>query len=168
MKNLYAPWRGDYTTNTVHTNHKSPDKKDCVFCIQLAENNDEKHFIIKRFDHNFIMLNLYPYNAGHLLIIPHEHKATLADLTQQARTELIELATHAQSILQKKSNADGINIGANIGKAARAGVPYHFHMHVLPRWHGDTNFLPTLTTTKTLSLDLGTVYRRLKNAFEKI
>jgi len=168
MKHLYAPWRDDYTSSTARTKNKDCPENECVFCCQLKENNDDKHFILKRFEHNVIMLNLYPYNAGHVLLLPLQHLGTLQKLTKQARAELIELSNSSSEILQKELGAQGFNIGLNIGKAAGAGIPAHLHMHVLPRWLGDTNFLPTIGQTKQISFDLEKMYQKLKVHFKNL
>ncbi len=168
MKRLYAPWRSTYTEDTARTKNEGVTEADCIFCNQLKEDNDEKHFIVKRFEHNFILLNRFPYNAGHILILPFVHVTHLHELTKDVRTELIELASQSAQMLQTALQSHGTNFGINIGKAAGAGIPAHVHMHVLPRFTGDTNFLPVLADTKTISFDLQTMYNRLKLPLEKI
>lgn len=165
MKHLYAPWRSSYSSSVARTKHEKALPKDCVFCVQFKAKNDAQNFILKRTKHNAIMLNRFPYNAGHLLIMPLAHHATLTKLSKPARTELMELLTKSSHIVQKELKADGVNIGLNIGKAAGAGIPSHLHFHVLPRWYGDTNFLPTLTDTKQISFDLHAMYEQLKKRF---
>jgi ATP adenylyltransferase len=164
MKHLYAPWRSNYVTDVVHGKNDKIEKEDCIFCANLADNNDEKHFIFKRFTHHAIMLNLYPYNAGHLLIISLDHKKNLEELSKEARIELIELTNSCINILTDVLKAQGVNVGFNIGKASGAGIPSHFHQHVLPRWIGDTNFLPLLANTKQISIDLNEIYKKLKSS----
>lgn len=168
MKKLYAPWRSTYTTDTAHTKNEHASKQECDFCIQFAENNDPKHFILKRFTYNAVMLNRYPYNAGHLLVLPFDHIGNLADLKDDVRYELIDLVTHSITILKNVLGAEGINVGLNLGKAAGAGIPAHIHMHVLPRWLGDTNFLPTIGQTKVVSYDLNELYEKLRKAFDEL
>lgn len=164
MKQLYAPWRSDYTLGIS-------DKKNgkaCPFCVQGANSDqDKKNFIIKRYKHCFVMLNLYPYNAGHVMVIPFEHKADLSLLSQEARYEIIEVVSHTISILQTTIRAEGLNVGFNLGgKAAGGSIPEHLHLHVVPRWLGDTNFLVALTDTKPISVNLVEIYEKLKKAFE--
>lgn len=163
---MYAPWRSNYTTSEVRTKKEGIKKDECVFCEQFAENKDAKHFILKRFAHNAVMLNKFPYNTGHLLIIPFAHKATLDQLSKAARTELMELIAKSSHIVRTALKADGVNIGLNIGKESGSSIPSHLHVHVLPRWKGDTNFLPTLADTKQISVDLHDTYKQLKKAFK--
>ncbi len=165
MKNLYAPWRDIYTTGTARTNKGDEPQKSCIFCIQIAAHQDEKYFILKRYKHHVVMLNLYPYNAGHLLIVSYEHVPDLVALSETARAELMEISSQCTSVLYKALKADGINVGLNLGKAAGAGVPSHIHLHVLPRFTGDTNFMPTLAETKVISFDLHKIYAQLKEYF---
>lgn len=168
MKRIYAPWRSTYTTKTARGKQEKTVEKDCIFCTKFTQKNDRKNFVIKRFKHNAIVLNRFPYNAGHILIVPFTHKSDLASLSKTARTELMELLSESAAIIKKELNADGINIGLNLGKAAGAGIPSHLHFHVLPRWAGDTNFLPVLGQTKQISFDLNHIYEQLKKAFKYI
>src|SRR3989338_1487504 len=167
MEMLYAPWREKYTADATH----GPQGKDdapssiCVFCQHLQNKNDKTSFILGRYKRCYVVLNRYPYNGGHLLVLPFEHKSQLSELSSETRNELMELISQSTSILQEELDAKGINIGLNMGKAAGAGIPSHLHFHVLPRWHGDTNFLPTLGNVKPVSVDLETVYKKLKPRF---
>jgi ATP adenylyltransferase len=168
MKKLYAPWRSNYTTDTTRGKHDDTSAEECVFCTKLAANEDEKQYIIARFKHHAVLLNLYPYSAGHILILPYQHVKNMSDLSPEARTELMELITHSTNILKDTLKADGINVGVNLGKAAGAGIPSHLHWHVLPRWVGDTNFLPLLAETKAVSYDLNVMYKQLVEPFKKL
>lgn len=169
MNYLYAPWRGNYITKKANQDAANTEAEDiCVFCLKLSENNDAQNFILKRFEHNAIILNLFPYNAGHLMVIPLEHKKRPLELGMQARQEFMELTTKSIMILEEDLKAEGINVGLNLGKAAGAGVPGHLHMHIIPRWAGDTNFMPVIAQTKPISLDLNLVYQDLKPLFDKI
>lgn len=167
MNYLYAPWRGKYI-NKKAGEQSITTEKPCVFCIKLSEQQDEQNFILRRFKHNAIILNLYPYNAGHLMVIPLEHKKRLLELAPEVRQEFMELTAQSIAILEHDLGADGINAGLNLGKAAGAGIPSHLHMHVIPRWAGDTNFMPVIAETKPISLDLNLVYQDLKPLFDKI
>lgn len=164
MEQLFSPWRDTYTTDVARTKHgDGPDS--CIFCTQFAANDDDKHFIIKRTKHNVIMLNLYPYNAGHLLIIPKKHAANLDAFSTEERAELMELASLSTTILTNTLKAEGINLGMSLGKAAGAGIPEHAHLHAVPRWNGDTNFLPTTANVKQIATDMVRIYNELKTAF---
>ncbi len=162
---LYAPWRNQYVTDMVHTKASPEHQEECIFCEQFAQQRDREFYILRRFTHNLVMLNLYPYNAGHLLIIPLLHQAQPFKLDLKAQQELMALIGCSAKILQETLEAEGINVGMNLGKAAGAGIPAHLHVHILPRWAGDTNFLPTLGHTKQISTDLEKIYDQLKPPF---
>lgn len=170
MKKIYAPWRGKYITDTVHkpNGQRLKDEKDCVFCKQLKENNDDKYFILKRCDYSYVMMNKYPYNGGHLMILPIAHKSELDDCSSEERSEMMELINTCITVLKTELKPEGFNVGFNTGKAGGGGIPSHIHMHVLPRWESDTNFMPLLCDTKPVSVDLHEVYKQLKAAFDKI
>lgn len=168
MKKIYAPWRDKYINKTAHKPNEDRMEQKCVFCSQLEENKDEEYFILKRFKHTFVMLNLYPYNGGHLMILPLAHKGTLETCTPEERSELIEVTTLCTTILKKTEKPQGFNIGLNMGKAGGGGIPSHLHFHLLPRWEGDTNFMPLLAETKPLSIDLVALYKKLKKEFDSL
>jgi ATP adenylyltransferase len=165
MKNLYAPWRSPYSSSDA--SHKGADTptSDCVFCDCISQSSDEHNFILKRYTHCVAILNKYPYNAGHLMIIPNKHIKKLIDLSPEALNEIMAVITHATTIVEEQLKAEGINIGLNVGSASGAGIPSHLHWHVLPRWNGDTNFLPTLAATKVISFDLKEIYELLMSHF---
>lgn len=165
MKQLYAPWRDTYSLSVANKESETISEQHCVFCSHFNDTADENNFILRRFKHCVVMLNRFPYNAGHVLILPKAHVPNLEDLPRDARIELIELATHSTQILKKNLNAAGINVGLNLGRAAGAGIPSHLHMHILPRFVGDTNFLATLADTKAISFDLHKTYKQLKPDF---
>ncbi|MBD3273412.1 HIT domain-containing protein [Candidatus Dependentiae bacterium] len=167
MDKLYAPWRHDYVTGTARKKDKPKLKNDCIFCQQFEEDDDKKNLIIKRYKHCTIMLNRYPYNAGHLLILPLEHKGELEDLSKDVREELMELINNSIEILKKVLKPQGFNVGLNIGSAGGGGIPSHLHFHVLPRWNGDTNYLTTIGEVKVISSDFYKIYDDLKKEFEK-
>lgn len=164
MNILYVPWRKKYAKSIQGKGEKS-SHEECPFCIAFLEHNDEKHFIIKRYNHCALMMNLYPYNAGHMMAIPYKHTGKLADLDEETRRELMDVTTHASRVLEEHFDAQGINIGINMGKSAGAGIPAHLHMHILPRWQGDTNFMPLLMDTKIVSFDLHEMYSDLRKHF---
>jgi ATP adenylyltransferase len=168
MDLLYAPWRTSYSSSIHEAKQENASADQCIFCQQLERPDDAAHFIFRRFKRVMVMLNLYPYNAGHLLILPLAHLSRLDELDKQTRADIMELTTHSTEILTRVLGAHGINVGLNLGKAAGAGIPAHLHMHVLPRWTGDTNFLPTLAHTKQISFDLQDMFARLKPAFDAL
>ena len=162
MNYIYAPWRNSYTKEKQLTKSRT----QCIFCDQITNNDDQKNFILKRYTHGLVMLNIYPYNPGHLLIIPYSHTADLTHLTKEDRSELMELIATSSTLLQHVLKADGINAGLNMGgQAAGGSIPEHIHMHVIPRWFGDTNFLSIVAETKVITLDLNNVYQELYEAF---
>lgn len=166
MKDLYAPWRQSYSCSDDSTKDEDATGAQCVFCKQLQDNDDAKNFILKRYSHCFVVLNKYPYNAGHLMVLPLEHQKNLAAISSQARNEIMETINVCCTVLEKELKAQGVNIGLNLGKASGAGIPSHFHWHVLPRWHGDTNFLPALADIKVISFDLQETFTLLKQHFK--
>jgi len=169
MKKLYAPWRTHYARGIASKpKNDTGAASDCVFCVQFQKSDDHENGILRRFTHAVVMLNKYPYNAGHLMVLPLQHASTLPQLTATTRQEIIELASHAQQIVITALGAHGVNIGINSGKAAGAGIPAHLHVHVLPRFEGDTNFMPVLCDTKPISVDLSVIYAQLKPAFDAI
>jgi ATP adenylyltransferase len=154
MDHLWSPWRYKYIA--------SADKTDeCVFCRINREQKDAENFVVHRATLNFIVLNLFPYTSGHLMIVPYEHKASLVDFDTATTTEMIELAKRAQLALEAEYHPDGFNIGMNLGRSAGAGVADHLHLHVVPRWSGDANFVSIVGETRVLPEDLGTTLARL-------
>ena len=155
MKQLWAPWRSTYI------NVKPGHKKRCFLCEALKSTNDRKNLLVKRGKKCLVMMNLFPYNAGHLLISPKAHKANLEDLTPEEIKELLELAIEMKLALTKVLKPDGFNMGFNIGAVAGAGLVGHLHLHLVPRWGGDTNFMPVLSETKVISQSLNLLYKKL-------
>ncbi len=137
-----------------------------MFCRMAAEQNDETNFIVHRGALNFIVLNLYPYTTGHVMIVPYEHVASLAAASTDTLEEMILLAQLAERHLGEVYRSPGFNLGMNLGEIAGAGIAGHIHMHVLPRWLGDTNFMTTVGETRVLPEDLASTYTKLKAAFE--
>jgi len=170
MDILYAPWREEYTTSTAQgpKGQETAGPEDCVFCIRFAQTTDEENLILARYRYNGVFLNRYPYNPGHLLVIPYEHKGNLEEYSREAQYELMQLLSVGTRILKQELKCHGINIGINLGKAAGAGIPAHLHAHILPRWNGDTNFLPTLAQTKQVSSDLGKLYQYISPKFKEV
>ena len=141
-----------------------PDR-GCIFCEKAAENRDEQNYILFRGQKNYVILNLYPYTTGHLMVVPYEHVPTLSETDPATLDEMIRLTREAERAIGAVYKPHGFNAGLNIGEAAGAGVAGHLHMHVLPRWRGDANFLSTIGETRVLPEELGTTYGRLKREF---
>ena len=158
MDKLWAPWRVKYVTKI------GKSARGCVFCAILKEKNDKKNFIITRMKHAYSVLNIYPYNNGHILIVPNRHVSDLSGLRKEEREDLWDLLEATKKLLDKQMKSDGYNIGINLGKAAGAGFPKHVHIHLVPRWQGDVNFMPVTGHTKVISQSLKALYERLLKA----
>ena len=157
MEHLWAPWRAVYVGKNGKENGAT-----CIFCDKLHSAQDEANYLLYRGKKAFVLLNLYPYNNGHLLIAPKRHVGELTGLTREEMSELAETSQAMVNLLKKAFHPDGFNIGANLGAVAGAGVPGHFHLHIVPRWTGDTNFMPVLGETRVISEGLEVTYRKLK------
>lgn len=162
MNKLYSPWRQGY----IETNIKKVTPDSCIFCAEVSSSQDTKNFILKRYQHSLVLLNIYPYNAGHLMVIPLKHYKDLSQLPTIERNELMLVLSESIAVLNKTIKPNGINVGINFGAAAGASVIEHLHIHVLPRWNGDTNFLPLLAETKQISIDLKKIYKQIKKGFK--
>ena len=160
MESLFAPWRYAYLV-------QESSRSECVFCDALLDEADtaDKRLIVYRARHNFVILNLYPYNNGHLMIVPNEHVATPSASTPEQRAEMTELTVAAELVLRDVLKPDGINIGMNLGRAAGAGIEEHYHLHLVPRWAGDTNFITVMAETRVIPEDLRATRDRLRSAF---
>jgi ATP adenylyltransferase len=156
MKRLWAPWRMKFVSSKT---------TGCAFCNVEKQNDDAQNQLVWRGEQAFVMLNRYPYNTGHLLVIANKHLASFEDLEPACRAEMMELATRSMSVLRRVYQPHGFNIGANIGEAAGAGIPGHVHLHILPRWTGDASFTLTLAETKVLPEALEETYRRVLAAW---
>ena len=156
QQQLWAPWRLSYVAE--------PDKSDggCFLCRYRDDNSDTKNHVICRSQSSLVVLNRYPYNNGHLLIAPLEHKATLDDLNDAEFLDMMNLMRRLTSVLSRVLTPDGFNIGLNLGQAAGAGLPGHIHWHVVPRWVGDTNFMPVLGNAKVIPQSLEALYELLQ------
>lgn len=157
---LWAPWRIEYITN--------PKEEGCFFCQYPQESDDERRLILYRGKFSFVIMNYFPYNNGHLMIAPYQHTSELCDLAPETRLEIFTLLDQSVTILKEMLRADGFNIGLNLGAVAGAGVKDHLHFHIVPRWQGDTNFMPVLGHTKVLSEGLNETYHRLKPKFDAL
>lgn len=164
MDRLWTPWRYDYIKTGSSRSESQPDT--CVFCsLRDDTSDDESKFILHRAKHNFIVLNIYPYTSGHLLIVPHLHTSELAAAPKEMTDELMDLTKRAQTVLKETYQPHGFNIGINLGAAAGAGVAGHIHLHIMPRWAGDANFMTTIAETRTIPEELATTYRKLRGKF---
>ncbi len=156
---LWAPWRMEYIAG---------DKPDeCIFCARSAA-GDAESLVVRRGERCFVMLNAYPYTNGHVMIAPYEHVASLEDLDEECATELMALTREAMRAIRETYGPDGFNLGVNVGKAAGAGVEDHVHQHVVPRWGGDTNFMPVVGDVRVLPQSLEESYRQLQRAFAAV
>ena len=163
MERLYTPWRYDYIKG--ESGEKSGSGAACVFCSLRDRGDDRAAFIVHRAFYNFVILNVYPYTSGHLMIVPYEHSADFTALPKETSDEMMDLAKRAQSVLGELYRPHGYNLGMNLGRAAGAGVADHLHLHVLPRWAGDANFMTTVGETRVLPEDLPTTFERLCGKF---
>lgn len=154
INKLWAPWRVAYIKSARKT-------KGCLFCGLSKENNDKLNLIAFRSKHSFSILNKYPYNNGHLLICPYKHTKNLSGLTTSESSDLLHTLTKMQGALEDILNPDGFNIGINVGACAGAGIPGHLHIHLVPRWNQDTNFMPVVNGTKVISESLEALYGQL-------
>jgi ATP adenylyltransferase len=159
MDRLWSPWRYRYVSTA------SPDQA-CIFCAKPASGDDRANYIVLRAERNFVLLNLYPYTNGHLMIAPYEHVATLEEAHPETLAEMMRLTARAEKALRQVYQPGGINLGMNLGQCAGAGIAGHIHMHVLPRWPGDASFMTTVGETRVLPEDLETTYEKLKAALE--
>jgi ATP adenylyltransferase len=159
MKYIWAPWRIPYI--------KGGKPSGCFLCTNAAENRDRDNYVLYRGRKNYIMLNKYPYNPGHLLVAPYRHVAGLDGLTAAERNEHYELVSHSISVLREELNPAGFNFGANLGRVAGAGVEDHFHSHIVPRWNGDTNLIPVLADVRVVPQALAETYDALFGKFKK-
>ena len=138
----------------------------CILCeVHKNPADDEKNFVVHRANHNFVILNLYPYISGHMMIAPYDHLGEFDSAPQATTNEMMDLAKRCQSALSEVYRPQGFNLGMNLGSAGGAGIPDHIHLHFMPRWTGDTNFISTVGETRVLSEDLPTTYRKLREKF---
>jgi len=139
-------------------------EEGCILCDKPKQGNDAANYILYRGDKNFIIMNTYPYNPGHLMIAPYRHIANLEELTDEEFHEHFEIVSRSIKLLRQVFNPGGFNIGINMGKVAGAGIDEHLHTHIVPRWQADTNFMPVISDTKVISEALAETYKKLKGA----
>ena len=167
MKRLWAPWRKSYVLGGKR-------QKGCFFCedSRAPLKKDPLHLVLYRSQHSFVVLNRYPYTNGHVMLVPNRHVATMEKLNDRERLDILKLLDLSMELLRRSFHPEGFNVGMNLGRSGGAGIPGHVHLHVVPRWNGDTNFMPVLTGTKVISDSLESTYHRLrenlKSSFSRI
>ncbi|MFQ5781141.1 MAG: HIT domain-containing protein [Nitrospiria bacterium] len=158
MKRLWAPWRINYI--------RGEKPLGCILCDKPKQKSDRANLILLKGKHGFVMMNLYPYNNGHLMISPYQHTGSLEDLSNEVLKDLMQMMKRSLAALRKAFQPEGVNVGLNIGKAAGAGIDDHLHFHVVPRWEGDTNFMTVFSENRVIPEDLEETYRLLKPHFK--
>ncbi len=160
MKVLWAPWRIEYI--------RSPKHDGCIFCDFPKENRDRERLILYRGKKAFVIMNNYPYNPGHVMVAPYRHVANWEELTDEELLEIMKLTQLMIRAIKKAMKPDGFNLGVNLGRVAGAGIDGHVHLHIVPRWNGDTNFMPVIADTKVIPESLQEAYDELKRAIEEV
>lgn len=162
IKQLWAPWR------MVFIKGNTSAFSGCIFCELPKQNHDAENLILYKSQHSFIILNKYPYNNGHLMVIPHKHTADLNELSLPEHTDLMVHTNHCVSALKEFYKPEGFNIGMNLGASGGAGIREHLHFHIVPRWTGDTNFMPILADTKSMPQHLDESFKQLQPYFRRL
>jgi ATP adenylyltransferase len=160
MDFLWTPWRYQYIAQTI-----AGKQSECIFCDAAARTDDDVTLIVHRGSHCFVILNLYPYTSGHVMIVPYAHVAELSLCDAATLSEMMQLSQKVEGILHRLYKPDGMNLGMNLGRAAGAGVTGHLHLHALPRWVGDANFMTVTAETRIHAETLATTYKRFREAF---
>ena len=160
MKQIWAPWRMDYVTN------QKP--QGCIFCIDEDISHDRDRLLLHRTEHSLVMLNRYPYTNGHLMVAPRRHTAVLTSLGDREALDIFRTVSLCTTVLQEVAAPQGFNIGLNLGKAGGAGVEEHLHVHIVPRWNGDTNFMTVVADVRVVPEGLHVAYDNLRVRFEKV
>lgn len=163
MDRLWSPWRYEYI---AAGGAASAEARGCVFCkIRDDPDRDALNFVLHRAAHSFIVLNIYPYISGHLLVVPNEHTGELDAAGKETTDELMDLSKRCQTALREVYQPEGFNLGMNLGRTAGAGIVDHLHLHILPRWTGDANFMSTIGETRVIPEDLSVTYQKLTGKF---
>ncbi len=162
MDRLWSPWRSKYIESISEKGDGT--QKECIFCEKFSERDDRQNFVVYRGTLSAIMMNIYPYNSGHLMVVPFAHKGSFEDLTDEENTDVMSQVRLAIKLLRMTCHPDGFNFGANLGKVSGAGIAEHVHFHIVPRWNGDTNFMTVLADTKIISEDLPDTFKKLTDA----
>lgn len=162
MKRLFSPWRMKYIQNA-----KEEYQAGCFFCSALNKSDSAENLVVARGKTAFALLNLYPYTSGHMMVAPFTHQAKLEEITPETRAEMMELVSQCIVTLKRVYQPQAFNVGANIGEAAGAGVPGHVHLHIVPRWIGDTNFMSAVSEVRVLPETIEETYRRVRKAWQE-
>jgi ATP adenylyltransferase len=157
MERIWAPWRVNYI--------RIKNPAGCIFCDKPKEDKDEENGILYRGEKNFIIMNAYPYNPGHLMVVPYRHLGKLEDMTEDERNEHYKITARAVEVLREETKTENFNIGMNLGRVAGAGIADHIHTHIVPRWNGDHNFMPVIGETRVVSESMRDIYNKLKGKF---
>jgi len=157
MEQIWAPWRIEYV--------RLEKPAGCILCEKPEQSNDAPNYILYRGSRNYVIMNCYPYNPGHLMVVPYRHVDSLDKLTEEELHEHFEIVSRCTKLLREVFNPGGFNIGMNLGKVAGAGIDGHIHTHIVPRWQGDTNFMPVLADTRVIPEALAETYEKLKERF---
>jgi len=165
---LWAPWRMKWIASASASARASKAPKSCLFCRVARSTSDRRDLVLARRPHALLMLNRYPYASGHLMVAVARHAARFVDLEAAERGDLLELVALAERALEAEVRPDGVNYGVNVGKVAGAGFPGHLHMHLVPRWEGDTNFMPVIAHTRVLPESLAATWTRLRRALARL
>lgn len=167
METMFSPWRSEYIDS--FKNEAEGIREECFLCGAAANSkDDEKRLVVARFEYNFVVLNRYPYNSGHLLVAPYRHVGLLEEISDEEYSEMTNIARIATHVIGQSMRPSGFNIGMNIGRSAGAGVPGHIHLHVVPRWPGDANFMSTIGEIKVVSQSLAATRAEFADLFKKI
>lgn len=158
MEHLWTPWRSTYM-------QAKKEGIRCIFCEAAESDQDKKNLVVYRAQHSFVILNRYPYASGHLMIAPYAHVSRLKDASEATLDEIARLARRAETVLEEAYRPDGMNLGMNLGRAAGAGIAEHIHMHMLPRWNGDANFMTSVADTRIIPESLDETYSKMKKGF---
>ena len=158
MEHLWAPWRMEYI--------KKVDEPGCVFCTKPKEDKDAANLILHRGEHGFVIMNSYPYNSGHLMVVPYRHITDMEKLRDDERNEHFALVSRSIAVLKEALKPDGFNVGMNLGRIAGAGIDQHIHAHIVPRWAGDTNFITVTGDIRVVNEALQDTYKKLVEKFK--
>jgi len=158
MDIIHSPWRLQYIL--------SKKDEECIFCVKPEAGNDEKHFIVYRSDHCYVILNVFPYNNGHIMVVPNRHTDSLNSLKKHELNDLFSTVQLSEKVLHKVYDPDGMNIGINLGKAAGAGIEKHIHVHLVPRWNGDVNFMSAVGGARVIPESFERAYKLIKEQFD--